>query len=214
MTSTIVANLEQLLEMAQAGDDAALGQLLEHYRHYLTLLARWQIGQRLQGKVDASDIVQETYLGACRDFEQFRGATEKEFTGWLRNILGHVLANTVRHYVGTQQRDVRMERRLAAELEKSSAGLNRAFIASHSSPSQNVARREMGVLMAEALARLPDDKRELLVLRHFEGLSFPEAAQRMSRTVDSVKKLWPHALAHLRRSVKEQWHECENDLSF
>jgi len=67
---------EQLLGLAQAGDNAALGQLLEQYRNYLALLARLQIGRRLQGKVDAADLVQETFLKAHRDFGQFRGASE------------------------------------------------------------------------------------------------------------------------------------------
>src|SRR4051794_15781528 len=77
---------EELLLLARSGSAAARGQLLELYTHYLTLLARLQIGRRLQGKVDAADLVQETFLRAHRDFAQFRGNTEAELLGWLRGI--------------------------------------------------------------------------------------------------------------------------------
>lgn len=192
-----------LLERARAGDGPALGRLLESYRGYLTVLAGVQIGRRLQGKVDAADAVQEAFLGAARDFAQFRGSSEAEFLGWLRQVLASVLANLVRHYQGTQRRDVRMERQLAVELDQSSQALDRGLAAAGSSPSQQAVRREQSVLLADALARLPADLRDLLILRHLEGLTFPEVADRMGRTVDVVKKLWPRALASLRRLLEE-----------
>jgi RNA polymerase sigma-70 factor (ECF subfamily) len=202
MNHVVDPSPEQLLHQAQAGDDPALGRLLELYRAYLAVLARVQIGRRLQGKVDASDLVQEAFLGAYRDFPQFRGTTEQEFLGWLRQILASLLANLVRHYQGTQRRDVRLERQLALELDQSSQALDRGLMAPQSSPSQQAIRREQSVLLAGALGRLPDEWRELLILRHLEGLSFPEVAQRLGRTVDSVKKLWPRALASLRRLLE------------
>jgi RNA polymerase sigma-70 factor (ECF subfamily) len=190
---------EELLCRAKEGDVPALGQLLESYRAYLLVLARVQIGRRLQGKVDAADLVQEAFLGASRDWAQFRGTTEKEFLGWLRGILASLLANLVRHYQGTQRRDVRLERRLAVELEQSSQALDRGLAASQSSPSQQAVRREESVRLAQALAQLPDEWRDLLILRHLEGLTFPQVAERLDRTVDSVKKQWPRALARLRQ---------------
>jgi RNA polymerase sigma-70 factor (ECF subfamily) len=195
-------NLEQLLVEARAGDKAALGRLLEGYRAYLGVLARVQIGRRLQGKVDASDMVQDAFLGAYRDFPQFRGTTERELIGWLRGILASLLANLVRHYQGTQRRDVRLERQLSFDLDRSSHALEGGLIAVQNSPSQQTCRREQSVLLAEALGRLPEDLRELLILRHLEGLTFPEVAQRLRRTIDSVKKQWPRALASLRRELQ------------
>jgi RNA polymerase sigma-70 factor (ECF subfamily) len=196
-------NAQELLQKARGGEGPPLGRLLEHYRAYLSLLARVQIGKRLQGKVDASDVVQEAFLGAHRDVPQFRGTTEEEFRSWLRQILASLLANLVRHYQGTKRRDVRLERQLSLELEQSSQALDRGLIAQQSSPSQQAIRREQAVVLAEALARLPEDWRELLILRHLEGLTFPEVARRMERTVDSVKKLWPRALASLRKALGE-----------
>jgi RNA polymerase sigma-70 factor (ECF subfamily) len=202
MSESVDLDPDQLLRRARAGDVPALGPLLERYRAYLVVLARVQIGRRLQGKVDADDVVQEAFLGAYRDFPQFRGATEKEFLAWLRQVLASLLANLVRHYHGTQRRDVRLERQLAVELEQSSQALDRGLVAAQSSPSEQAVRREQSVLLAEALARLPDDLRDLLILRHLEGLTFPEVARRLGRTVDSVKKQWPRALATLRRLLE------------
>ncbi len=193
-----------LLERARQGDNPALGRLLESYRAYVVVLARVQIGRRLQGKVDASDMAQEALLGACRDFPQFRGTTEKELLAWLRAILASLLANLVRHYQGTQRRDVRLERQLTAELEESSQALDRGLVAAQSSPSQQAIRREQSVILAEALGRLPAEWRELLILRHLDGLTFPEVAERLGRSVDSLKKQWPRALAGLRRLLREK----------
>jgi RNA polymerase sigma-70 factor (ECF subfamily) len=194
-------DLGALLHRAQAGDGVALGLLLQGYHPYLTLLARLQIGRRLQGKADASDVVQETFLEATRSFAHFRGTTEAELVAWLRQILAMNLADLVRRYVGTRRRDVRMERDLAAELDQSSRLLDRGLIGGQSTPSQEAAKREQAVRLAEALDQLPDDYREVIILRHLEGLGFAEVASRLGRTVDSVKNLWARALGRLRRSL-------------
>jgi RNA polymerase sigma-70 factor (ECF subfamily) len=194
---------EQMIAEARAGTDAALGPLLELYRNYLRLLARVEIGRRLQGKLDASDLVQETFLEAHRNFLHFRGTSEPQFVSWLRQILAAKVANLLRHYLGTQGRDVRLEQGLAADLDNSSRWLGEELVAALSSPSQQADRREQAVLLANALERLPQDYREVLVLRHLEGLSFPEVARRMGRTLDSVQKLWLRGLARLRQVFGE-----------
>jgi RNA polymerase sigma-70 factor (ECF subfamily) len=190
-----------LLALAREGNRQALGQLLESYRSYLALLARLQISRRLQGKVDAADLVQETFLEAHRHFGQFRGICEAEFVSWLRQILAANLAMLVRRYLGTQRRDVRLERELALELDESSRVLDQGLLAPSSSPSQRAAQREQALLLADALARLPEAYREVIILRHLEGLSFPDVARRMNRSLDSVKNLWTRALGQLRRTL-------------
>jgi RNA polymerase sigma-70 factor (ECF subfamily) len=193
---------ERLLGQARAGSGAALGELLELYRHYLSLLARLHVGRRLQGKVDPADLVQETFLEAHRDLRQFRGRSEAELVQWLRRILATNLANQVRRYYGTQARDLHLERDLNDELDESSRGMDRGLVAPQSSPSQQAARREQAVLLADALHELPTAYREVIVLRHLEGLSFPEIARRLERTEDSVKKIWARALARLRHVLR------------
>src|SRR5262245_36551408 len=178
MTGASHSNTDRLLRLARGGDLAALGRLLEKYRGYLALLARLQIGRRLQGKVDAADLVQDTFLKAARDFGAFRGQTNDELEEWLRQILACNVANLVRHYLGTRRRDQRLERRLADELEQSSRALDAGLLARGSSPSRQAVRREQAVRLANALDRLPDDYREVLILRHLEEMSFPEVARR------------------------------------
>jgi RNA polymerase sigma-70 factor (ECF subfamily) len=189
---------DRLLTLARGGDGSALGQLLERYRVYLTVLARVQIGRRLQGKMEAADLIQETFLEAHRALRNFRGRGEREFTSWLRQILAATIAHQVRRYLGTKSRDVRLERKLAEELDASSGALDRGLVAKQSSPSQRASNQEQASLLAAALDELPEDYREVLVLRHLEGLTFPQVAQRMERTLDSVEKLWTRALAKLR----------------
>jgi len=189
---------EQLLARARRGDAVALGQLLECYRAYVGFLARVQLDRRLQSKFDASDVVQGCFLEAHRDFPRFRGENEREFLSWLRQILASTLADEVRRYQRAQRRDVRLERDLENDLDMSSRALDRGLVASGTSPSGGAARREQGVILADALEKLPGHYQEVLVLRHLDGLSFPEVAQRMGRSLDSVKNLWTRALARLR----------------
>jgi RNA polymerase sigma-70 factor (ECF subfamily) len=188
-----------MLTAAQAKSDVALGPLLDVYRHYLRLLARVEIGRRLQGKLDASDLVQDTLLEAHRHFSRFRGTDEPQFAAWLRQILAAKVANLVRQYFGTQGRDVRLEQQLAADVDRSSCMLGRDLMASITSPSLQVARREQAVVLANALEQLPADYREVIILRHLEALSFPEIAERMQRSEDSVQKLWLRGLSRLRK---------------
>jgi RNA polymerase sigma-70 factor (ECF subfamily) len=192
------ARPEELLRNARAGDQALLGALLERYRPHLKLLARLRIGRELHSKVDPSDVVQDTFLQAHRHFAGFQGHTANEFRVWLHQIMTSTLANVVRHYVGTQGRDVRREQPLPFEPDLSRQHQAIALAAPVSTPSQQAARREISSRLALALAKLPDDYREVLVLRHLEGLSFPEVARRMARSQDSVDKLWLRALARLR----------------
>ena len=198
---TVRPELPVLLLQARGGKESALGQLLESYSQYLTLLARVQIGRHLQGKVDAGDVVQEVFLEAHRQFPNFRGGSEGELTAWLRRILAGQLALTIRKFLGTRGRDVKLERDLGVQLDQSSQVLDRGFMASGSTPSQHVSRREQALILAESLDRLPPDYREVIILRHLEELPFAEVASRMNRSEDSVQKLWVRALASLRRSM-------------
>jgi RNA polymerase sigma-70 factor (ECF subfamily) len=192
-----------LLVQAVDGTEAARGALLERYRAYLELLARVEIGRQLRSKVDTADVVQETFLEAHRSFGSFRGVGEREFVAWLRGILARRITHLARRYLGTQGRDVRRERELEIDLDHSSRILDRGLLAPQSTPSHQMAQREQGVLLADAIGRLPDDYRDVVVLRHLEELSFPEIARRMERTLGSVQKLWVRALVQLRELLEE-----------
>jgi RNA polymerase sigma-70 factor (ECF subfamily) len=107
-----------------------------------------------------------------------------------------------RRYYGTAARNPNLEVQLQDEVEKSSQQLGHAFVSSASSPSRIAAGRERAVLLADALATLPEHYREVVILHHVQGYTLPEVAQSMSRSVDSVKKLWARAMVQLRTSLK------------
>jgi RNA polymerase sigma-70 factor (ECF subfamily) len=176
--------------------------LLELYRNYIGLMAQLQVGQRLQGKLSPSDLVQDTFLRAQQGFSGFRGQSEGELISWLRQILASQVADTVRRF-GSQKRDMRLEQQLEHELDQSHQNLAGRLASESGTPSEHAVRREQSVILSDALARLPGDYREVLVLRHLEGLGFPEIAQRMERTHDSVRHLWVRAVARLRAEVGE-----------
>ncbi len=195
---------QSMIGLAREGDRAALGLLLEHYRDYLRLLARLQIHRRLQGKADASDIVQETFLQATACFGDFRGRAEPELMAWLRRILASRLSMLVRHYYGTQLRDARLERDVEQELERSSQSLDGALIGRPSSPSVRAIRREQAVRLAQALEKLPEHYREVIILHHLQQLSFPEVARRMQNTPEAVRKLWIRALGQIKTILGDE----------
>jgi RNA polymerase sigma-70 factor (ECF subfamily) len=199
--SRIRVNTDDLLSQAQTGNDAALDALLQRSRKFLSLLARNQIGQRLQGKADASDLVQEALLEVHRHFPQFRGTTEAEYAAWLRSILAGLVANHVRRFLGTKQRDARLEQALSTEMNNSSCVIVRELDAAISSPSEQVARQEDSQRLRRALDSLPEHYRQVITLRHIDGLPFATVAEQMGRTVDSVEKLWVRALARLREAL-------------
>lgn len=188
-----------LISLARAGDGAALGQLLDKYRDYLTVLASREIGNRLQRKVDAADVVQDVFLEAHRQFPRFLGEAEPQLLEWLRAILAGVLANIVRRYLGTQARNLKLEQELADDLNQSSCQLAAWAIDPESSPSAQAARGEQTLIVANGLGRLPEDYREVLMLRHLDGLTFQEISAKLNRSVDSVEKLWVRGLAKLKQ---------------
>jgi len=192
---------EPLIERARAGDDAALGQLLEMYGNYLRLVARSLIGRALQLRLDPSDLVQETFLEAHRDFPGFAGAGEPELVAWLRRILVRNVASQVRRH-RARKRDDRLHVSLEVLLDRSGREVHEALVGRFSSPSAEAARREHAVLLADALAALPADYREVIILRNFEHLPFDEVAARMGRSAGAVRMLWVRALEQLARSLQ------------
>lgn len=195
-----------LLTSARAGDSDALGRLLELYRNYLRLVARGVMSLALRLRVDPSDLVQETFLEAHRDFPQFAGHGERELMAWLRKILVRNLADQVKHQE-RHGRDWRRQESLEALLERSSLAAEQVLAQGFSTPSAVASRREQAVLLAEALAGLPADYREVLFLRHMERLPFAEVAERMERSAGAVRMLWTRALEKLG-AILEDRHEA------
>lgn len=200
---TDATDISHLIEAARDGDSEALGELLTHYRRFLVFLARAGLHHHMQGKADPSDIAQEVCLAAHGNILDFRGESVEEFSAWLRGILTNILAMHVRTFLGTKKRDPRLEQRLDQSLASATGFLQSQIAGDITSPSQHVARSEALLQLAGALEDLPDDYRQVIVLRHVEGLPFAEIAQTMGRSVDSVEKLWVRGLAKLKAVMSE-----------
>ncbi len=201
--TTSGSDLSRLIERARHEEPGALDRLLDSYRNYLRLLARTGINASLQGKADPSDLVQDALLKASQRFGQFRGASDAELAGWLRQILARCLADFVRRYRSGGRRAGR-EQSLDQLLDRSSQAMERILATDGTSPSASAQRRDLGVVLSDALAALSEDHREVIVLHHLEGLGWDEVARRMRRTAGAVRMLWTRALKQLRPLIDER----------
>lgn len=196
---------ESLLRSAKHGETEKLGDLLQLYRNYLKILASTQLDDKLRARVSPSDVVQETLLEAHRDFGDFRGKTEPELLAWLRQILIHNLGRLVERHVLAEKRNVRRE----VSLDKVHRSLERSGVQFRQiadkgcSPSSAAQHGEHTRMLADHLAELPDDYRQVIVLRNLEGLAFKEVAESMGRSAGAVRMLWLRAIDLLR----DKFHE-------
>ena len=192
----------RLLDEARHGETEPLGQLLELYRNYLTILAATQLDRRLRRRMNPSDLVQETMLAAHRDFGKFRGDTEREFLAWLRQILINCLHHAIETHVKAKMRDVRCEvsiERVSAAMDRSAANLAQVLADPGPSPSVPVRQREHAVALANQLAKLRPQYRDVIVLRNLQGLAFDEIAERMNRKPGTVRMLWLRAIEKFKQ---------------
>lgn len=178
------------------------GPRLERFREYLRLLARVHIGDQLGAKLDPSDIVQQTLLEAHRTRDQFRGRTEAEMAGWLRQMLVCTLADAVRA-LGRAKRDVSRERSLDQAIEQSSKRIEAWLVAEQSSPSQRAVKHEDAARLADALAKLPEAQREAVTLRYCHGWSLAEISRHLGRTPAAVSGLLKRGSRQLREMMKD-----------
>ncbi|QDU88196.1 ECF RNA polymerase sigma-E factor [Pirellulimonas nuda] len=198
-----------MLADARLGSGEQLGGLLEHYKNYLRLLAMAQMEERLSARLSPSDIVQETFYEAHRDFQQFRGGSSAELLAWLRAVLVNNLHRAVEHHLGTEKRDMRREvsiERIDASVERSAFRLEGVLQDPGSSPSLRAQRQEREVALADELARLPRDYREVIVLRHLSGMPFEQIGERMNRSPGAVRMLWLRGVRQLREQMGDGWN--------
>src|SRR5215510_14142365 len=138
MNSQAQGEVDQLFASARAGSSSCLGRLLTLYSNYLKLLIAAQLDHRLRVRVSPSDIVQETFFEAHRDFPQFRGQSPGEFVAWLRRILVNNILRVVEQHLLAEKRDVRREislERIGRRLEESTARLESLLTQECESPS-------------------------------------------------------------------------------
>lgn len=181
------------IDAARGGDSAALGEVLEAFRQYLTLLAHRGLGSGLATKAGASDLVQETFLAAHRGIGGFRGSTQAEWRAWLEAILHHQLANLRRAH-----RDTRKRR---GEPAAGGVRLDDRVLDTITPPSLSLQRRERDTALEDALRRLPAHYQQVIRWHHDDGLTFEAIGTRLSISADGARKLWGRALVRLRRSM-------------
>ncbi len=187
------AGVARCIRLAREGESDALSELLASYRNYLRLLAATCIDGAVRGKADASDVVQETLMKAHQNFAKFRGTTELEWISWVRQILVNNLADLHRRF-SLQGRKISRERSLDAALERSSLMLRNLLPAHGPSPSQELQQRELSVILADALAELEPEDREVVILRNLQELDWNEISRRTGRSPDAARMLWTRAL--------------------
>ena len=194
---------DKLLRLARQGDREALGRLLEAQRAALHRLAEGRLGERIEVRVDASDIIQQTFLEAHRSFQQFAGQDARELAAWLQGILDHKVAGAVRDHVLLLKRDVRREQ----SMDDSQGGkgpLKQQLDAGLSSPSEKAIRGEEEQRLTEALTTLPADQREAVRLRHLEGWALADIARRLGRSPAATAGLIKRGMQTLRRRLHER----------
>jgi RNA polymerase sigma-70 factor (ECF subfamily) len=191
-----VENGVGLMAAARAGSREALGRALEACRRYLLRVAEGELGPDLKSKGGASDLVQETFLEAQRDFARFDGSSDEELRAWLRQVLLNNVGAFTRRYRHTGKREVAREVGLGAD--GSSFGVEQALAGSSLSPSGAAIQHEQALALRRAVDRLPEECRRVVILRFEDGLSFEELGQITDRSADAARKVWSRAMERLR----------------
>jgi RNA polymerase sigma-70 factor, ECF subfamily len=197
-------DVAQLIRLARRDDPAAVDHLLAAYRNYLKVLAQVWVTPSDPARMEASDLVQEALLKAHQRFGQFRGQTEEELTAWLRRILARHVVDVVRRNQAAARQPSR-EQSLENLINGSATALQNLAVQSGSSPSEHAQRRELGVILADALADLPDLHRQAIVLRSLKELPWSEVAEQMNRSISTVRMLWVRGLSELRTNLEERF---------
>lgn len=188
--------VEELIAAAQGGSLDALGRLLETSRPYLLRVANAELNAQLQVKAGGSDLVQETFLEAQRIFARFQGESQVDLLAWLRAILLNKVATFSRQYLDTDKRQVGREVALDA-----GSALGGDLSADTPTPSTHLARKEQAQALTDALSRLPEPYRQVIVWRQWDDLSFGEIAQRLGRSVDAARMMWWRAVERLQQEM-------------
>ena len=182
--------------------DGELPPKLDSFRPYLYMLARLQFDEMLQGKLDESDIVQQTLLEAHQSFGNFRGSSKPEKMAWLRSILARNIADEVRKF-RSGKRDARLEASFQIALSESTSRVEQWLAHDSATPSVYAMANERVLALAAALIKLPDDQRRAVELHHLQGLPSAEVAKQLGRTEVAVAGLLRRGVKRLRELMCE-----------
>lgn len=191
---------EQLVSDARKGDPQALAELFERYRPRLYQMVRLRMDQRLQGRVDPSDILQEAFLETNKRIVDFARKDSMPFFLWLRLMVGQKLTDAHRHHLGVRMRDAGREVSLYRKVvpEASSGAIADHLLGTLTSPTQAISRDETRRQVECALNSMDEIDREVVTLRHFEGLSNSEVAQLLEISQAAASNRYVRALRRLK----------------
>jgi RNA polymerase sigma-70 factor (ECF subfamily) len=178
---------------------------LEPFRPFLLLLARRGLPPLLRGKLNSSDVVQQTLEVAFRARARFGGRTTAELAAWLRRILAHKLEKACRFW-RREKRDVARERSLQDALEQSSSAMGDWLADRRPSPGDEAHRIERALFLAAAIAGLPTAQRQAVQLRYWGGLSLGEIAEQLGKSTAAVAGHLQRGLRNLRQRLRT-WGE-------
>jgi RNA polymerase sigma-70 factor (ECF subfamily) len=196
---------DRLLQCAAVGDQESWGALLTRHEDRLRRMVAFRMDQRLQGRIDPLDVLQEAYLEASEHRSEYLRRPPLPFFLWLRGIVGNKLRELHRHHLGTQMRDAGREVSLYRGTlpETTSAALAAQLMGHTTRPSEYAVRAEVKVRLQEALNRMDPIDREVLALRHFEHLSNAEAAQVLGIQEKAAGKRYLRALKRLKEILAD-----------
>jgi RNA polymerase sigma-70 factor (ECF subfamily) len=190
----------QLLQRASQGDSEGWGALLELHRERLRRMVALRLDHRVQGRVDASDVIQDAYLEAWNRLPEYVRQPAMPFYLWLRFLTCQKVMELHRHHLGREMRDAGREVSLyrGALPEASSAALVAQLLGHDTRPSEAALRIELKIRLQEALNKMDAIDREVIALRHFEQLSRAETAQLLGMRESAVSKRYVRALQRLK----------------
>ena len=181
-------------------DPERFGALLEELRPRLRRMVALRLDPRLHGRIDPSDVIQETYLEASARLAEYVQKPTMPFFLWLHFLAGQKLVTLHRHHLGTRMRDAGREVSLYRGRlpEASSAALAAQLLGHETRPSEAAVRAELKIRLQEALNSMDALDREILALRHFEQLSLGETAQVLGLTESGACRRHLRALKRLK----------------
>ena len=188
-----------LLRQVRGGDGRAFDRLFSHYQPRLQRFVELRIDPKLRPRVDPADVVQEAHMEAMRRLAGFLANPVMPFRLWIRQITLDRLLMMRRRHVGAAGRSVERE----AALPDESAASARQLAASASSPSQHAGKVELAGKVREAVARLAEADREIILMRTFEGLAFEEIAGLLGVEAAAARKRHGRALLRLHQRLLE-----------
>lgn len=193
-------HLDALLRSATAGDQQALATLFAHYSERLKRMIRLRLDRRLNGRVDASDVMQEAYLEIHKRFPEYVQGSTVPFFLWLRLVTGQKLVDVHRHHLGVKMRNAGQEVSLhrGALPEASSMSLAAHLLGRMTTATQAAIRAEHKIVVQDALNSMDPLDREVLVLRHFEQLSNDETAAVLSIKKSTASQRYIRSLRRLK----------------